>query len=187
MSRMTNRSRNERLMTAIRSAGYKNQSRFARACGIDMTTLSTLVRMKTPPITDSGEFSTAAQSIMETLGLSPLDLWSDSEMGLERFDAPDFLENHRKAMTLPDPFDDALKGEVSAIIVDRLCAICRKHGPRLRGVIEMRYGLNGGSEMTLDNVADFFGVTRERIRQNEAKALRILRSPNGLQPLENDL
>ncbi len=49
---------------------------------------------------------------------------------------------------------------------------------RERKVIEMRFGLNQAEPQTLEQVGIYFGVTRERIRQIEAKALRKLRRPN---------
>ncbi|MGH2581447.1 MAG: sigma-70 family RNA polymerase sigma factor [Anaerolineales bacterium] len=49
---------------------------------------------------------------------------------------------------------------------------------REREVLEMRYGLMDGREHTLEEVGQYFKVTRERIRQIEAKALRKLRHPN---------
>jgi len=48
---------------------------------------------------------------------------------------------------------------------------------REREVLEMRFGLRDGQAHTLEEVGQFFGVTRERIRQIEAKALRKLRHP----------
>ena len=49
--------------------------------------------------------------------------------------------------------------------------------PREERVIKMRFGLEDGTERTLEEVGQVFGVTRERIRQIEAKALRKLRHP----------
>ncbi len=49
--------------------------------------------------------------------------------------------------------------------------------PREERIIKMRFGLEDGSEHTLEEVGQIFGVTRERIRQIEAKALRRLRHP----------
>ena len=48
---------------------------------------------------------------------------------------------------------------------------------REREVLELRFGLNDGQARTLEEVGLTFGVTRERIRQIEAKALRKLRHP----------
>jgi RNA polymerase primary sigma factor len=50
--------------------------------------------------------------------------------------------------------------------------------PREEGIIKMRFGLDDGTEHTLEEVGQKFGVTRERIRQIEAKALRKLRHPS---------
>src|SRR6516162_8440322 len=50
--------------------------------------------------------------------------------------------------------------------------------PREERVIKMRFGLEDGTEHTLEEVGQVFGVTRERIRQIEAKALRKLRHPS---------
>jgi RNA polymerase primary sigma factor len=50
--------------------------------------------------------------------------------------------------------------------------------PREEGIIKMRFGLEDGTEHTLEEVGQKFGVTRERIRQIEAKALRKLRHPS---------
>jgi len=49
--------------------------------------------------------------------------------------------------------------------------------PREEKVVKMRFGLEDGSEHTLEEVGRWFAVTRERIRQIEAKALRKLRHP----------
>ena len=50
--------------------------------------------------------------------------------------------------------------------------------PRERKVLEYRFGINGGKSMTLEEVGAIFGVTRERIRQVESKALRKLKHPS---------
>src|SRR5262249_32105486 len=50
--------------------------------------------------------------------------------------------------------------------------------PREERIIKMRFGLEDGTEHTLEEVGQAFGVTRERIRQIEAKALRKLRHPS---------
>jgi RNA polymerase primary sigma factor len=50
--------------------------------------------------------------------------------------------------------------------------------PREERVIKMRFGLEDGTEHTLEEVGQNFGGTRERIRQIETKALRKLRHPS---------
>ena len=58
---------------------------------------------------------------------------------------------------------------------------------REREVLEMRFGLKDGRDHTLEEVSDFFEVTRERIRQIESKALRKLRHPSRSRQLRDYL
>ena len=55
--------------------------------------------------------------------------------------------------------------------------------PREREVIEQRFGLRDGQPKTLDEVARSYGITRERIRQIEARGLLKLRQPTRSQRL----
>lgn len=59
--------------------------------------------------------------------------------------------------------------------------------PRERRVLQLRYGLQDGHQRTLEEVGKRFGVTRERIRQIEAKALRKLRHPSRAKKLRDYL
>jgi RNA polymerase primary sigma factor len=51
-------------------------------------------------------------------------------------------------------------------------------GERERLILEMRHGIHNHAPQTLEQIGQRFGVTRERIRQIEAKALRKLRHPS---------
>ena len=57
--------------------------------------------------------------------------------------------------------------------------------PREREILSLRFGLEGDQPLTLDEVGRRFNVTRERIRQIEAKALRRLRHPSRSKRLED--
>jgi len=58
---------------------------------------------------------------------------------------------------------------------------------REREVLELRFGLVDGKDHTLEEVSLFFNVTRERVRQIEAKALRKLRHPSRIRVLKEYL
>lgn len=81
------------------------------------------------------------------------------------------------------PFEAAsqelLKGHINEVL-DTL-------NPRERKVLELRFGLKDGRSRTLEEVGRDFGVTRERIRQIEAKALRKLRHPSRSKKLKDYL
>jgi RNA polymerase primary sigma factor len=61
---------------------------------------------------------------------------------------------------------------------DQTASMLRTLTPREERIIKMRFGLEDGTQRTLEEVGEVFSVTRERIRQIEAKALRKLRHPS---------
>ena len=81
----------------------------------------------------------------------------------------DFIEDE----TVPGPVDAASK----QLLKEQMQSILDSLTDRERKVLEMRFGLLDGQGHTLEEVGQAFGVTRERIRQIEAKALRKLRHP----------
>jgi RNA polymerase primary sigma factor len=88
-------------------------------------------------------------------------------------------EDSRLKEFIPDestlsPFDSASHELLKEHIVNVLDSL----NPRERRVLELRFGLRDGKSRTLEEVGKEFGVTRERIRQIEAKALRKLRHPS---------
>jgi RNA polymerase primary sigma factor len=87
--------------------------------------------------------------------------------------------------------DDKILGPVDAaarqLLKEQIRGALAILNAREREVLEMRFGLSDGQEHTLEEVGRHFGVTRERIRQIEAKALRKLRHPNRSHPLRDYL
>ncbi len=81
----------------------------------------------------------------------------------------DFIEDENTAPPLETATNQLLHEEVSSILTSL--------SPREGRVIQLRFGLKDGRTHTLDEVGRKFGVTRERVRQIEAKALRKLRHP----------
>ena len=69
------------------------------------------------------------------------------------------------------------------LLKERIVEVLRSLTPREREVIELRFGLRDGQPRTLDEVARCYGITRERIRQIEARGLIKLRQPNRSQRL----
>jgi RNA polymerase primary sigma factor len=70
------------------------------------------------------------------------------------------------------------------LLRERISEVLRSLTPREREVIELRFGLRDGQPRTLDEVARCYGITRERIRQIEARGLLKLRQPVRSQRLE---
>jgi RNA polymerase primary sigma factor len=70
---------------------------------------------------------------------------------------------------------------------EQLDAVLRSLNDREKRVIQLRFGLTDGHAHTLEEVGQEFGVTRERIRQIEAKTLSKLRHPSRAQKLRDYL
>ena len=82
----------------------------------------------------------------------------------------DFIEDHG----VTSPSDAAIKLNLK----EQTASLLKTLTPREERIIKMRFGMEDGSEHTLEEVGNSFSVTRERIRQIEAKALRKLRPPS---------
>ena len=93
---------------------------------------------------------------------TPVGSEEDSYLG-------DFIKDEK----IPEPDAAASK----QLLAEQLQTILNSLNIRERQVLEMRFGLKDGRSHTLEEVGQAFGVTRERIRQIEAKALRKLRHP----------
>lgn len=79
---------------------------------------------------------------------------------------------------IPDPHAlDADDAAASGMLRDQIASALDQLTERERKVLELRYGLTDGQPRTLEEVGRAFGVTRERVRQIEVKALRKLRHP----------
>ena len=94
---------------------------------------------------------------------TPIGEEEDSHLG-------DFIED--KAVVSP------AEAVISLNLKEQTASMLKTLTPREERIIKMRFGLDGGNERTLEEVGQSFAVTRERIRQIEAKALRKLRHPS---------
>ena len=81
----------------------------------------------------------------------------------------DFIEDD----SVRGPADETLR----QLLREQMADILDSLSPRERQVLSLRFGLDGGKSYTLEEVGRKFGLTRERVRQIEAKALRKLRHP----------
>lgn len=136
-----------------------------------------------------------SQQLVQELGREPT-----SEEIARRMDIPvDAVRKTKKIAQLPMSFETPLGDEgeshlgdfiedkgvlspsdaaIDLNLKDQIASILRTLTPREERIIRMRFGLDDGSQHTLEEVGEVFAVTRERIRQIEAKALRKLRHPS---------
>ncbi len=167
-----------------------DQARSIRVPVHMIETINKLLRISRKLTQEYGRDPTAAE-IGEQLGLSatkvrsiikvaelpislelPMGEEADSHLG-------DFIED-RNAL---QPLDSASK----QFLKDQIAAVLLTLTPREQRVLQLRFGLEDGRSRTLEEVGLEFKVTRERIRQIEAKALRKLRHPSRSRKLRDYL
>ena len=106
---------------------------------------------------------------LETAGRHPVSL--DTAFGADGEDG-----TLQRFLSDPSPSDVAPELD-RRLLRDRVAEVLRSLAPRDREVIELRFGLKDGRERSLDEIARALGVTRERVRQIEARGLTKLREP----------
>lgn len=139
----------------------------------------------------------ATRMLQEELGRAPVEEEIASRMGITveklRFitgssrptvslETPIGLPGKDSSATLGsfivDPNETPEEAAMQSLLREDLENVLNTLTPRERDVIRMRYGFDDGRMKTLEEIGVLFSVTRERIRQIEAKALRKLRHPN---------
>ena len=152
-------------------------------------TINKLVRVSRSLLQELGRDATA-EEIAKEMGLSvvrvreimkiaqepvsletPVGEEEDSHLG-------DFIEDEAAL----DPADAASM----MLLKEQISEVLKTLAPREAEVLRLRFGLEDGRSRTLEEVGQSFGVTRERIRQIEAKALRKLRHPVRLRKLQGN-
>ena len=101
---------------------------------------------------------------------TPIGEEDDSHLG-------DFIKDERNVSPEEYATNEMLKDEIAEVLLTLT--------EREEKVIRLRFGLEDGKSRTLEEVGQMFGVTRERIRQIEAKALRKLRHPSRSRKLKD--
>jgi RNA polymerase primary sigma factor len=126
------------------------------------------------------EMEISPEKVREIIKVSQMPISLESPMGEEEDShLGDFIEDRN---ALP-PVDAATRQLLKEQIEDVLSTLT----PREQRVLQLRFGLEDGRSRTLEEVGKEFNVTRERIRQIEAKVLRKLRHPSRSRKLKDYL
>jgi RNA polymerase primary sigma factor len=136
-----------------------------------------------------------SRRLAQTLGHEPSSAEIAKQMDIPEWKVRKALKIMRAPVSLETPIGEEGDSHLGDLIEDRTAVspaeavigvnlkeraerVLRTLSPREERVLRMRFGMDDGSEHTLEEVGRCFAVTRERIRQIEAKALRKLRHPS---------
>lgn len=164
---------NMRLIDARRNKGF-SQYHLATIVGLPLHILAEIEQLRRSPTRDAMDELASALEV-EANWLFPPEILDFKVKTRETYLSAEQLKKISwiKPLELPEPnFDEVALPEVIDGLLDTL-----KHKWERR-VLELRFGLGDNEPKSLEEVSKELGVTRERVRQIEAKALRELRHPS---------
>lgn len=161
------------------------------------------IRIPVHMVETINKFNRISRRLMQELGreATPEEIAKEMEIGVDKVreiirvsQEPASLEapvGEEEDSRLGDFIQDASASPTDqatqALLKDHIREVLETLSPREAKVLEYRFGLEDGKQRTLEEVGKEFGVTRERIRQIEAKAIRKLRHPTRAKKLRDYL
>ena len=164
---------------------------------------SRTIRIPVHMVETISKYKQVYRRLAQDLGRDPLAEEIATEMGID-VEKVHVIENiSQDTVSLEQPIGDddekSTRGEFIAddkilrpdqeasrrILTDQIRGVLEELSPKERKILEMRYGLSDGVQHTLEEVGTEFGVTRERIRQIEAKVHEKLRTHERILRLKN--
>ena len=161
------------------------------------------IRIPVHMVETINKFNRISRKLMQELGREPGPEEVAGEMGVGEDKVREIIKVSQEPASLEAPVgeeEDSRLGDfiqdvsasptdqaTQALLKDHIREVLSTLSPREAKVLEYRFGLEDGKQRTLEEVGREFGVTRERIRQIEAKAIRKLRHPTRAKKLRDYL
>lgn len=161
------------------------------------------IRIPVHMVETINKFNRISRRLMQELGREPMPEEVALEMEIEPSKVREIIKVSQEPASLEAPVgeeEDSRLGDfiqdvgasptdqaTQALLKDHIREVLSSLSPREAKVLEYRFGLEDGKQRTLEEVGREFGVTRERIRQIEAKAIRKLRHPTRAKKLRDYL
>ncbi len=191
------------LMKAVEKFNYKRGYKFStyatwwvrQAITRAIADQARTIRIPVHMIETINKLVRTQRTMQQALGRDPTTEELAREMELPVNKVRKIMRVAQEPISLETPVGEEEESHLGDFIIDRRMAspsdsvinlnlreqtaeVLKSLSPREEKIIKMRFGLQDGSEHTLEEVGQHFAVTRERIRQIEAKALRKLRHPS---------
>ncbi|GHT86585.1 RNA polymerase sigma factor RpoD [Spirochaetia bacterium] len=162
------------------------------------------IRVPVHMIDQINKVSRESKTLLQELGREPTDEEIGERLGWTALKVKTVKNVSRDPISLDTPIgeeDDSMLGDfiedkdvenpasrtAFTMLHEEVAEVLKTLSPREQAVLKMRFGLDDGYSLTLEEVGLYFNITRERIRQIEAKALRRLRHPRRSRKLKEFL
>jgi RNA polymerase sigma factor (sigma-70 family) len=172
--------KNNYLFTKMQEYGIKNAAQLAEAIGSNPTSTSRYLNLLVPAYEKNGRLTKIAKKLCDFFSCSVEELFPAEHLE-NALDKNIVVTEKNKHELLPsrmletnDPSIALMEEEIALGVKQSLAKALNEKEQK---ILALRFGLDGEASHTLLETAELFGVSRERIRQIEAKALRKLRNP----------
>lgn len=161
------------------------------------------IRIPVHMVETINRFNRTQRKLMQELGREPTPEEVAKTLGIDETKAREIIKVSQEPTSLETPVGDEEDSHLGDFIADQglqpdeqatrellkihLDEVLDSLSPREKRVLQLRFGLEDGKQRTLEEVGKEFGVTRERIRQIEAKAIRKLKHPTRAKKLRDYL
>src|SRR3989339_1237966 len=161
------------------------------------------IRIPVHMVETINRFNRTQRKLMQELGREPTPEEVAKALGIDETKAREIIKVSQEPTSLETPVGDEEDSHLGDFIADQglqpdeqatrellkihLDEVLDTLSPREKRVLRLRFGLEDGKQRTLEEVGREFGVTRERIRQIEAKAIRKLKHPTRAKKLRDYL
>lgn len=172
--------KNGPMLRAMRAAGIETAMDLSRLSLVSPTRIGDYLNLKLAPLSEEGEWRADIKRISVSLKTLPEDLFPQQHLriGLKKNVAEIDMSPQDIAAVVDwgsadTPEESLIDDEKQAALKSALLTL----PPREQRVLSLRFGLDENGEHTLDDTAELFGLSRERIRQIERRAIRKLSRP----------
>ena len=174
--------KNNLIYDKVIQQGYPSINAFCMATKVGYAKLIDLINMKDSPLDSRGKFRPAVLKLCDVLRCTPDELFTQNQLDVE-LETNKFTYELKEAemkflvsnAVEPKLIEDIVHGDRTEQAINECLETLT---PREQKILNLRFGLNGNEEMTLREVGKIFGITPERVRGIESKALRKLRHPS---------
>jgi len=190
---------NARIRRAMEAAGYTSILAMCQEHKLRLDVVYKLVNMKMSPLSNDGKWSSTSLKLADALNVLPDDLFSERQktVTLKTNEGHrDVTESELAAIAAEHDWNERLEdmrendviNQIASEQTEKVLNAALEHllTPKEIEVVKARFGFDGEIVQSLDKVGERFGVSRERIRQIENKALRKLRKPYVLEFFEEN-
>ncbi len=174
--------KNNLLIRKIEQAGYNSVGEFCRLNNMtgQVSRLWSIINLKMSPLKSDGQWHTCILKCSDIIGCAPENFFTDIQLNT-------ILKSNKRSVQVNEAEMKFMLEQSPTKLLDEVIEFDEKKKflnaslntlvNREQKVLDLRFGLNGEMEHTLEETSQIIGVTRERVRQIEAKALRKLRNP----------